>query len=114
MVEEVYVRLILATHSMLLMMLLSFPLARGLIPRNGFYGFRTCKTLQSDDFWYAANRYAGRAMLMAGTVSLVGLLTLWLVAKRLAEVTLGRMVLAVVLVPLLAALAASLRYVRRL
>jgi hypothetical protein len=51
------------------------PLARGKIGRNGFYGFRTPRTLASDKAWYAVNRGAAKAggymsigMVIFGTV----------------------------------------------
>ena len=37
------------------------PLMQGKIGRNGFYGFRTPKTLASDKAWYAVNQGAGKA-----------------------------------------------------
>jgi hypothetical protein len=42
---------------------LSWPLYTGKVGRNHIYGFRTKKTLASDDVWYAVNRYAARRML---------------------------------------------------
>ncbi|GMV37315.1 MAG: hypothetical protein AMXMBFR61_18230 [Fimbriimonadales bacterium] len=57
--------------------LVGLPLAAGRVKRNMWYGFRTPKTLSSDDVWYPANRYAGRALAAAGTataaLSLLGL-----------------------------------------
>ncbi len=37
------------------------PLVQGKIGRNGFYGFRTPKTLASDKAWYAVNHGAAQA-----------------------------------------------------
>jgi hypothetical protein len=37
------------------------PLVQGKIGRNGFYGFRTPKTLASDKAWYAVNHGAAKA-----------------------------------------------------
>jgi hypothetical protein len=35
------------------------PLARGLVPPNPLYGFRTSATLQDPGVWYSVNRLAG-------------------------------------------------------
>jgi hypothetical protein len=44
------------------------PLLRRRVPRNRWYGFRTRKTLSTDETWYAANAVAGRDMIAAGSV----------------------------------------------
>jgi len=46
----------------------SIPLLFGLVPRNPFYGFRTRRTLHSDELWYPVNRVAGGMLLIAGLV----------------------------------------------
>jgi uncharacterized membrane protein len=50
----------------ILIMILSIPMIFGLVPPNRLYGFRTPKTLSSDQVWYPANRAAGIALLVAG------------------------------------------------
>lgn len=42
----------------------SVPLARGRVGRNGLYGIRLRKSLESDDAWYAINRYGGRRLIL--------------------------------------------------
>lgn len=49
---------------------LAVPLAIGMVPPNGLYGFRTPKTLSSPDIWYPANRFAGWLMIVAGAMTL--------------------------------------------
>src|SRR5687767_95634 len=49
-----------------LLIILSIPMIFEMIPRNGFYGFRTPYTLSSDQVWYRANRISGLALLAAG------------------------------------------------
>jgi len=49
---------------------LAVPLALGMVPPNGLYGFRTPKTLSSPDIWYPANRFAGWLMIAAGALTL--------------------------------------------
>ena len=46
----------------------SVPLVLKLVPRNGVYGFRTRRTVESDEVWYPANRAAGIAMTVAAVV----------------------------------------------
>ena len=50
----------------LLLVAVAIPLILHLIPRNGFYGFRTPRTLASDEVWYPANEFAGKALTAAG------------------------------------------------
>ncbi len=79
-----------------------------LVPPNEFYGFRTRQTLASRELWFRANRFAGCALFLASAVSAV-------VLTFLPEYASGRSFvgLVVYLVPLVAALGASLVYVRR-
>jgi uncharacterized membrane protein len=49
---------------------LAAPLALGKVPPNGFYGFRTPKTLSSPDIWYPANRIAGWLMIAAAALAI--------------------------------------------
>jgi uncharacterized membrane protein len=91
-----------------LIAVLSVPLALRLIKPNLIYGFRTPRTLSSPDIWYPANVFAGRALLLASVISGAGF---WLAPAAI----LGRTetVLAILLVPIGSALAASLLYLRR-
>jgi len=47
----------------ILIILVSVPLIFEWIPRNGLYGFRTPRTLESDAVWYPANKKAVDCML---------------------------------------------------
>jgi uncharacterized membrane protein len=49
---------------------ISIPLVLRLIPPNRFYGVRTRHTLASREGWYAANRFAGMILIVAGAVYL--------------------------------------------
>jgi uncharacterized membrane protein len=48
---------------------LSVPLILRWVPPNGFYGFRVRRTLSDPTLWYAANAFAGWALLVSGLVS---------------------------------------------
>ena len=54
----------------ILVFILSIPLALNLVRPNGFYGFRTAKTLSSPEIWRQANTFSGWVFLAA---SLIGL-----------------------------------------
>jgi hypothetical protein len=42
---------------------LAIPLILRRVPRNAFYGFRTCATVADDFVWYEANAYFGRRLV---------------------------------------------------
>ena len=55
-----------------LLMAIAIPLIVKKIPKNGFYGLRTPKTMAgSDEQWYRLNREAGIAIFIAGSISLL-------------------------------------------
>jgi uncharacterized membrane protein len=87
----------------------SVPLILGVVPPNGFYGFRTRKTLADPAIWYRANRFAGCALFIAAAAS-AGIFAIR------PEYAAGRDVggVVVLVLPLAAAIAASFAYVRRI
>jgi uncharacterized membrane protein len=50
----------------ILLVAVAIPMILNMVPRNRFYGFRTPRTLASDEVWYPANRFAGKALTIAG------------------------------------------------
>jgi uncharacterized membrane protein len=82
----------------------SLPLVFNLIPPNWLYGFRTARTMSSEEVWYPANRVAGMAMAFAGVV---WLLAAFLSASEVRVITIGLCALGV-------AVAISFLYLRRL
>jgi len=42
----------------------AIPVIKRRIGPNQWYGFRICKTFQSDELWYDINAYGGRQMLI--------------------------------------------------
>jgi uncharacterized membrane protein len=48
-----------------------------MVAPNSWYGFRVPKTLGDPTVWYEANAYAGRSLLAAGIVIVVGSLALY-------------------------------------
>ncbi len=61
----------------LVIVVLSIPVILGKVHPNSTYGFRTPKTLSSQDVWYPANRAAGWFMLAAAAISICFNLVLW-------------------------------------
>ena len=50
-----------------IILVVSFPLILGLVPRNQVYGIRTRKTLSDDRTWSSVNRFGG-GMILAASV----------------------------------------------
>lgn len=98
----------------IMLCLISLPLIAGRVPRNGLYGFRTARTLGSDEAWYPANRYAGRQLAGAGLAITLGAAAMLTFANRLGLDTVGYLGLGLVLIPLLVAVARSVMYLRTL
>jgi hypothetical protein len=99
----------------ILMIVLAIPMILQKVKPNPWYGFRTRKTLSDERVWYAANRYAGKALLSAGIVTTLAAVALYLIAGS-AEQGTGWVVLWLLVlgVPLMAGVAASLAYLRTL
>ena len=53
-----------------IVMVISAPLALGIVPRNRYYGFRVAKTLASDEVWHLANKLAGRLMTLSSIIGI--------------------------------------------
>ncbi len=101
--EFIEKRVLLALSGLLIM--LSIPMALGLISPNPLYGFRTAETLANAETWYAANRFAGWALLTSSFASGV---ILWFLPPG----TGNKVLRAVFLVALGLAVAASVGYLK--
>ena len=55
---------------------LGIPLALRMVPPNRWYGVRTAETLSNSDVWYSVNALGGKAIVVAGILSLLILLAL--------------------------------------
>jgi uncharacterized membrane protein len=51
---------------------LAVPLVRGRVGRNGFYGVRFPQSFQSDEAWFAINRFGGRRLIL-WSIPMIGL-----------------------------------------
>ena len=88
----------------LLMAILCLPMALGLIPPNGVYGYRTTASMSSPEAWYASNQAAGLAGVALG---FVGVLIIHLIVKRGPASTTQTLLAAAVSVLVVAAAAAA-------
>ena len=105
---------LLLAGSSALMIALSLPLICSKVPRNRWYGFRTRKTLSSDERWYEANRFCGWALLAAGIWSAIDLLFIALAAAGLSDATLEVCWILALLIPLACAVIVSILYLKRI
>jgi hypothetical protein len=62
-----------------LLILVSLPLLWGKAPPNELYGFRVRATLENPRIWYAANKFAVKRMLLAGTVFVAAAVALFFI-----------------------------------
>jgi hypothetical protein len=60
---------------------LGLPMAARRVPPNGWYGFRTPKTLKpgNERIWYDANAYCGRLLQWVGLLTAAGTVGFWYV-----------------------------------
>jgi len=84
------------------------------IPRNCFYGFRTKKTVASDEIWYKANRWAGLSFLAAALTSLIGCAFLSCDKDKLSFDALNSIGFGFFIVPIIVAVLSSFIYLRKL
>lgn len=97
----------------LLLVALSVPLLREKVRPNPLYGFRVPKTFASTEVWYAANKYAARRLMWAGSSAVVAAIGLYFLPKLSLDLyAFG--CLAVFVVVLAAGLIQSFRYLRTL
>ena len=90
----------------------SIPLVLGVVPRNRFYGIRTCKTMSDDGIWYPANRVGGWTLIIASLFSLgVSGLVPYDNPERFSVWTVH---FCAFLIPLAVGIIATLWYVRKL
>lgn len=102
---------VITFSSGLLCLLLALPMMLGRVGINPLYGFRTRKSMSDPRIWDLANRAAGRALMWAGGVTMLGSPSLLLIDNEDVQVP-GMLVL--VTIPVLAATAYSFWYLSRI
>lgn len=55
----------------LLLIVLSIPLISSKVGRNALYGVRIGKSFESDENWYAINKYGGKVLIVVGVITAV-------------------------------------------
>lgn len=115
--RDTYLLVAIFLASGALLCFIALPLIAGKIPRNPWYGMRVPKTLASDEVWYLANRFAGKALFRCGRLIAAGSLILLgalLLGAPLTVDQVGYIGLALTLIPLTVAIVRSFLYLRRL
>ena len=97
----------------LLFVVLAIPLTLRKVPRNIACGFRTRTTLSNDFVWYEANAHFGRGLIIAGFISAVAAVILYMTQCLSPESFLKASIGVLVAPPLIAALATA-RLIRSL
>jgi uncharacterized membrane protein len=96
------------------LVVLAVPLAFGMVPPNGLYGFRTPKTLASRDIWYPANRFAGWLMLIAAALTVCFNFVILSMHPDWPQETIIPWLAGALIVPMLFVVVASMLYLRKL
>ncbi len=91
------------------------PLAFNKVEPNNNFGFRTSKTLSSEENWYKANQFSGRATIISSCISLVCILVMKLFfGKTTSWYNNGLVYLMVFLIPQAVGFLVSILYVIKL
>ncbi len=94
---------------------LAVPLILRKVKLNGWYGFRTPKTMRDERTWYAANAFTGKLLLMWGLVVTFASIVLFFVPAIRADVNLySSLVTGVVFAGIFVMVGASFWYLRKL
>lgn len=112
--SEVNISLLICAGVGIILVALSIPMAMQKIKPNGWYGFRTPKTLSNEQVWYEANRVAGINLMLAGWLTVIASVALFLFSGFLTEKQTIITLITVTMVSLWAAVIHSFMVLRRL
>src|SRR5712691_4443518 len=98
----------------LLVAALALPMMYDKIPPNGFYGFRTPRTMSDPNLWYPANRVAGRNLAVAGVIVSTTALVVFAIHKSIQPRTAALTLLIVSMTSLVGAVVHSFIALRRI
>ena len=93
---------------------ISLPMMYDKVPPNGFYGFRTPRTMSDPNLWYPANRVAGRNLAFAGLIVSTTALVVFSIHKSINPRTATLTLLVVSMASLIGAVVHSWLAVRRM
>jgi uncharacterized membrane protein len=80
---------------------LGLPLLRGWIQPNGWYRYRTKKTLSSERIWFAVNRVTGRDLIICGAALIITAASIHFVGQDLKSSHAASILLAVLVLSVL-------------
>ena len=86
---------------------ISLPMMYDKVPPNGFYGFRTPRTMSDPNLWYPANRVAGRNLAVAGVIVSTTALVVFAIHKSIQPRTAALTLLIVSMTSLVGAVVHS-------
>lgn len=112
--NPVYLALLACSGVSVFLFLLNIPLYLGKIKRNHWYGFRTPRTLSSDEIWYPINREAAQNFMLACCVVLLTSLVLIILKSMIPETILVATVVVVTFVSMTGAVIKSFIFLRKL
>lgn len=112
--NAVYTALATCSGMAVFLFLLNIPLYLGKIKRNGWYGFRTPRTLSSDEIWYPVNRESAINFMFACVVILLTSLVLFLLRNMMYEPTLIIIMVVVTFVSMFGAVIKSFIFLSKL
>jgi len=98
----------------MLEIIMGIPLLLQRIKPNVIYGFRTPKTRSSDEIWYKANKYFGRAFLIAGIIVTICSLFLLLYKSTFSVIEISWIGILILTIPLAAIVTRSFVYLKKL
>jgi uncharacterized membrane protein len=93
---------------------ISLPMMYDKVPPNGFYGFRTPRTMSDPNLWYPANRVAGRNLALAGLIVSTTALVMFSIHRSLRPRTAALTLLIVSPASLIGAVVHSFLALRRM
>jgi uncharacterized membrane protein len=93
---------------------ISLPMMYDKVPPNGFYGFRTPRTMSDPNVWYPANRVAGRNLAVAGAIVSTTALVVFAMHKSIPPRTAALTLLIVSMASLIGAVVHSFIALRRM
>jgi len=95
-----------------LFVLLAIPLVLRKVPRNLIYGYRTARTLKSDEVWYPANAFFGWCLIASSIVSAIAVRLLYTNATLEPDTFMKASIFSLVVPPAIAILLTQFRIVK--
>lgn len=112
--EGIYIGLATCAGVSVILILVNIPLYQGKIKRNNWYGFRTPRTLSSDEIWYPVNKEAALNFIIASVFTLITTIVLFLLRAIIPEIVLVVILVAVTMFSIIGAVVKSFIFLRKL